>query len=705
MLSFYESIGFFAVNIVANSMFDVFTNEKFVENMMKENGSIVEKIAGKVKEILTTIKSAIKMLGISNTEIGALVNDVEKLEHINTTFNSLLEKAGEKYKVEHGAGQKNNTDQTANGVKFSYKGKAEDGRSIYKTNYAKGTPKSVKQQDLIDLVQNIWSKKPITLTVIRNGKQEQIVANFNPELTERSDLSKMAFGNRKGNASDQRITLDLASDFYQIAEESKYVKSKDETGKDNPAHDGVFNWEYFITNLVYRDENDVDHDYHMNIDVKEKADGHYFYSFGIEKGTAPQTLLAVVTDESATVPIDIISNESETVKKKFSYKSEHESGQKNNTAEAVKSSGIKFSVKASYDSKMQNTIDGYLESVDSNLLQFISETKKGANKQNSKYYFGNVSDRVAKSIYSLLGIDTSGWKIAIEAKSIAHILKDHGENGITDKSMSNDNDIARMKFVFENYDEVIAAGTTNAYKERKDNGFNKNAPTVKYSKRVNGVYYVVQAVPNTKAKTLYIVTGYLTNEIGTKKEALQFSESEINSASEQTSKNANANTSINIISNESESVKEKLSHKDTSPIQAHWAETIRENHHFRNIMSLIDEMQLGESKIQLNSRDIERIARELIKSASSKYDQKEFADKLIVVYDYMANSGKNADTEEIYKSLLTVANGILEQSEMKDTELYDQYKNVRDYLRNQPIYITPQVKKETVIKNGLAHII
>ena len=52
----------------------------------------------------------------------------------------------------------------------------------------------------------------------------------------------------------------------------------------------------------------------MNIDVKQNDKGYWFYSFGIEKGTAPQTLLAVVTDESATVLIDIISKNSENVK-------------------------------------------------------------------------------------------------------------------------------------------------------------------------------------------------------------------------------------------------------------------------------------------------------------------------------------------------------------------------------------------------------
>ncbi len=305
--------------LVADSMFDVFSNEDFIKNLTAKNQTLAKRLANHIGELVNKIRDAVKMLSVrySNPEINALMNDAEKLDTIRNMLLAGYKNAGENFKAEQAKGQKN----YAEGVesKFSYKGKSEDGRSIYQTNYTKGTPKAVKQNDLINLVQNVWSKNPIKMTVMRNGSPKEITAHFNPELSERSDLSKMAFGNRKGRASDQRITLDLASDFYQIAEESKYTKSKDETGKDyNPAHDDVFNWDYFVTNLIYRDEDGIDQECYMNIDVKEKADGHYFYSFAIEKGTAPQTLLAVVTDESATVPTNSIPKTIKSVKQNLS---------------------------------------------------------------------------------------------------------------------------------------------------------------------------------------------------------------------------------------------------------------------------------------------------------------------------------------------------------------------------------------------------
>ena len=57
-------------------------------------------------------------------------------------------------------------------------------------------------------------------------------------------------------------------------------------------------------------ENDSETRYYifmkLSIDIKENADGNYFYFFAIEKGTAPQTLLAVVTNNAATAPINSI---------------------------------------------------------------------------------------------------------------------------------------------------------------------------------------------------------------------------------------------------------------------------------------------------------------------------------------------------------------------------------------------------------------
>lgn len=196
-------------------------------------------------------------------------------------------------------------------TRFALIGRTEDGRGIYRTNYPENTPKDVKQKDIVDLVQNVWSKNPIKLNLIVDGKEVPIEARFNPELTERSDLSKIAFGNRKGTASEKRITMNLSSDLYQIAEESHHVGSKTESGKNNAAHAGVTTWHYFLTDLVYVETDGTEIECYMNIDVKQNDSGHWFYSFAIEKGSRPADVLSVVTDKSATTSTISITENAE----------------------------------------------------------------------------------------------------------------------------------------------------------------------------------------------------------------------------------------------------------------------------------------------------------------------------------------------------------------------------------------------------------
>lgn len=75
--------------------------------------------------------------------------------------------------------------------------------------------------------------------------------------------------------------------------------------------------------------------------------------------------------------------------------------------------------------------------------------------------------------------------------------------------MKNDPDIAKLEYVLRESDNVSLAGKTQAYSYMR-NGYNRTADTVLYEKEIGeNSYYVVQAIPNTKAKTLYIVSAFI----------------------------------------------------------------------------------------------------------------------------------------------------------------------------------------------------
>ena len=143
------------------------------------------------------------------------------------------------------------------------------------------------------------------------------------------------------------------------------------------------------------------------------------------------------------------------------------------------------------------------------ILRLVERVKGGLSTGTEKVQLNPVSDNIAAQIRALTGIDVRGYKVAVEARQIDHILKDHGENGRSDHSMADASDIAKMEYALEDPDSIVRSGTTRAYVTNK-NGKMKPADTVLYEKQNgDGSYYVVQAVPDTNKKTLYIVTAFI----------------------------------------------------------------------------------------------------------------------------------------------------------------------------------------------------
>lgn len=176
-------------------------------------------------------------------------------------------------------------------------GVADDGKKIYEGNFPKGTPKSVKSERILNYIQNVWSKKPITLVISNGETSRTIQAQFDPAIDETqntpTDASKIAGGNRHGTSSEQRVTLDLADDYYQIASDAEYNYSKDETGKEIGTHDGVNMWHYFVNDIYFAEQGDPEHfePYTVTINIKEKDNGEFVYSFNAEKESSTRRTL------------------------------------------------------------------------------------------------------------------------------------------------------------------------------------------------------------------------------------------------------------------------------------------------------------------------------------------------------------------------------------------------------------------------------
>lgn len=162
-------------------------------------------------------------------------------------------------------------------------------------------------------------------------------------------------------------------------------------------------------------------------------------------------------------------------------------------------------------------IEKYKASVDESIKEVFEEYYKDPNKGFSRHNISTVTDKQSSDIASIIGGDYSGYRNAINSNGIKHILNEHGPNGTVNHSMGDLNDIARIGYILDNYDSVeqatYSSGEPRFSDEFRDSK-NRPAPMVVFSKKVDGTYYVIEAVPDTKYKKLWVVSAYMDKKGG-----------------------------------------------------------------------------------------------------------------------------------------------------------------------------------------------
>ena len=246
---------------------------------------------------------------------------------------------------------------------------------------------------------------------------------------------------------------------------------------------------------------------------------------------------------------------------------------------------------------------GYqMADVDDGILEHMEYLKNNPTDKKIDYALSPVNERMAKDVSNLVGFDISGYGNNLKPNAFDHVNKRHGADGIHDKSMANPKDIAKVQYILDNYDDVAldkkrAAGFTDS------NG--KLSQKVVFKKRINGTYYVVEAVPNTKKKRMEVIGTFMQKPKIKKENVLP---GDVTSPSV-TSKNATAQFSTDIIPKAAEGVKEAeaagatLNTAREETIQAA-AESMAEN---RNVlaerMTKAERQKMEAELAQLNSAE------------------------------------------------------------------------------------------------------
>lgn len=293
----------------------------FIDKLVRGNDTLAAKLLNKIESMTAYLASR---------KTPEAREQYKRLKQAEKLFTDALAATGKTYRRGNvvGAVEEEEEDE-ASRAQYSYHGKAEDGRGIYSSNFPKGTPKSAKSERILNYIKNVWSKKPIELVISNGETSRTIFAKFDPTVDESkqtpTDSSKLAGGNRHGTHAEQRVTLDLAEDYYQIASESKYNYSKEETGKSAKTHEDVRMWHYFVNDIYFAEYGESELvPYTVTINVKEKDNGDFVYSFNAEKEPSTQRTLhaAVSTRKGANGELfldDSIHQNSENVKSKLQY--------------------------------------------------------------------------------------------------------------------------------------------------------------------------------------------------------------------------------------------------------------------------------------------------------------------------------------------------------------------------------------------------
>ena len=179
--------------------------------------------------------------------------------------------------------------EDTDGRSYSFAGIDEEtGRRIYISNFEQGTPRAEKIAHGLELIRNIWSKQSIPLRVYDQGSKEGriIQATFDPDFDESgnrmTDAGKILYGNHIGNNRERRIAINLLDDYIEILESSRYYGSQaNREGHNEQTHKGILAWHYFVNDLYYMERGaDEIVPFRMEVDVKEKEDGTFVYTFG-----------------------------------------------------------------------------------------------------------------------------------------------------------------------------------------------------------------------------------------------------------------------------------------------------------------------------------------------------------------------------------------------------------------------------------------
>lgn len=385
--------------------------------------------------------------------------------------------------------------------------------------------------------------------------------------------------------------------------------------------------------------------------------------------------------------------------------------------DALTKKGIPYSVYAHEDQKARieavNAAEDIRFSIDVDLVDFASDVLEGKKEKWERYEITpDIGEQLAAGIQEVTGIDAHGFKNAIKPDTIQHIEKRHGKSGKSDHSMANLAEYGKLKYILENFDKLRLGKTTKGYK-------NKNgtfAKTVEIQKKVGeNYYYVVEAVPDTEARTLYVTSMYINkndtfSQVASTEGPILYvrnaSESDVSFSKNsitKTPENATTTSDIRHSLDIDEALFDALDGVDVADEvfldEAGNERTV--NYQKESIKETASILEEGNDLLKgqtVDRRLVRKIASELRKDFASTYDADTFASNLEKVFAYMQTQ-ETVNYQDMLQVMQEVASPVVEAS--TDTiGLPEDYQAVTDALKTYRIALNKEQKAEVISAFG-----
>ena len=153
---------------------------------------------------------------------------------------------------------------------------------------------------------------------------------------------------------------------------------------------------------------------------------------------------------------------------------------------------------------------GFVDSVNSEIEQAVENIRSGnVEKVPDNIEVTKLSDKTIADLSNFVGFDVSDYSVKIERDRLNHIEKRHGINGNHDKSLSDPQDMARMGYVINNYDDISWLRDDDGnvvFSEKYNSKNNEASPILMMTKKIDGTYCLSYVVPDSKKKTLWITS-------------------------------------------------------------------------------------------------------------------------------------------------------------------------------------------------------